>query len=82
MINEINKAQAIQSLRPKAQQVLRGDELEWLDETQAQPTEAKITAEIARLEIADQLDELYHNGIDGWKTTIKSVKDKYPRGGN
>ena len=30
--------------------------------------------------IADQLDDLYHNGIDGWKTTIKTVKDKYPKG--
>jgi hypothetical protein len=30
--------------------------------------------------IKDQLDDLYHNGIDGWKTTIKAVKDKYPKG--
>lgn len=30
--------------------------------------------------IADQLDDLYHNGIDGWKTTIKAIKDKYPKG--
>ena len=30
--------------------------------------------------IAEQLDDLYHNGIDGWKTTIKAVKDKYPKG--
>ena len=30
--------------------------------------------------IGDQLDDLYHNGIDGWKTTIKAVKDKYPKG--
>jgi len=29
--------------------------------------------------IEDQLDDLYHNGIDGWKTTIKAVKDKYPK---
>ena len=29
--------------------------------------------------IADQLDDLYHNGIDGWKATIKEVKDKYPK---
>ena len=29
--------------------------------------------------IGDQLDDLYHNGIDGWKTTIKAVKDKYPK---
>ena len=30
--------------------------------------------------IKDQLDDLYHNGIDGCKKTIKTVKDKYPKG--
>ena len=30
--------------------------------------------------IADQLDDIYHNGIDAWKETIKAVKDKYPKG--
>jgi len=29
--------------------------------------------------IAEQLDDLYHNGIDGWKATIKITKDKYPK---
>ena len=29
--------------------------------------------------IAEQLDDLYHNGIDGWKATIKTIKDKYPK---
>jgi len=29
--------------------------------------------------IANQLDDIYHNGIDAWKTTIKAVKDKYPK---
>ena len=29
--------------------------------------------------IVDQLDDLYHNGIDGWKETIKTTKDKYPK---
>jgi len=29
--------------------------------------------------IADQLDDIYHNGVDGWKATIKSTKDKYPK---
>ena len=28
----------------------------------------------------DQLDDIYHNGIDGWKTTIKVTKDKYSKG--
>jgi hypothetical protein len=30
--------------------------------------------------MADQLDDIYHNGIDAWKATIKTVKDKYPKG--
>jgi hypothetical protein len=30
--------------------------------------------------IEDQLDEIYHNGIDSWKSKIKTVKDKYPKG--
>ena len=30
--------------------------------------------------IGDQLDKIYHSGIAGWKTTIKAVKDKYPKG--
>ena len=29
--------------------------------------------------MADQLDDIYHNGIDGWKATIKVTKDKYPK---
>ena len=29
--------------------------------------------------IVDQLDDIYHNGIDGWKATIKVTKDKYPK---
>ena len=27
----------------------------------------------------DQLDDIYHNGIDGWKSTVQAVKDKYPK---
>jgi hypothetical protein len=26
-----------------------------------------------------QLDEIYHNGIDAWKTRIASIKAKYPK---
>ena len=42
--------QALQSLRPKAEWVLRGDELEWLDTEQTQPTQPEIDAEILRLQ--------------------------------
>ena len=46
----MNTIKAIQSLRPNAEWVLRGDDLEWLDTTQTQPTEAEITAEVLRLQ--------------------------------
>ena len=45
----ITKGSAIVSLRPGAQWVLRGDELEWLDANQTQPSDAEIEAEVARL---------------------------------
>ena len=28
---------------------------------------------------ADQLDTIYHQGIDAWKAEIKAVKAKYPK---
>ena len=29
--------------------------------------------------IEDQLDKIYHGGIDAWKVDIKKIKDKYPK---
>ena len=29
--------------------------------------------------IKDQLDKIYHEGIDAWKADIKVIKDKYPK---
>ena len=29
--------------------------------------------------IKDQLDKIYHSGIDAWKAEIKVIKDKYPK---
>jgi len=43
---------ALQSLTPNAQWVLRGDELEWLDTEQTQPTTAQLLAEVMRLQAA------------------------------
>jgi len=94
----IEKYQAINSLRPGARWVLRGDDLEWMDSEQTQPSDGEISAEVARLQaeyaakayqrnraaeypsIPDQLDLLYHGGIDAWKAAIQAVKDKYPKG--
>ena len=27
----------------------------------------------------DQLDKIYHDGVDAWKADIKAIKDKYPK---
>ena len=96
----MNKIDALLSLRSGAQWVLRGETLEWLDTEQVQPTEAEITAEVARLQaeydnneyqrqraqayppIPDQLDTIYHEGIDAWKAQIAAVKEQYPKGSN
>ena len=47
----------------------------WVD-----PNEYQYKRELEYPSIVDQLDDIYHNGIDGWKETIKAVKDKYPKG--
>ena len=63
--------------------------IEWLGGT-AEISKADIKAKINETKyqrdraaeypsIVDQLDDIYHNGIDGWKATIKATKDKYPK---
>ena len=87
--------QAIKAINPKASFIVDGDNIDtakivFSDDTKEiskEDIKAKML-EIAYMNkrlleypsIADQLDDLYHNGIDGWKTTIKAIKDKYPKG--
>ena len=93
----ITKINAILSLVPGAEVVVRGEEVEWHKPSVAPVTDAEINAEIARLQadyaakkyqrdrakeypsIPDQLDTLYHSGLDAWKAQIKTVKDKFPK---
>ena len=46
----ITTADALLSLKPGAEWSLRGDELEWLDAVQTEPTQAEIDAEIIVLQ--------------------------------
>ena len=59
-------------------------------QTNVDAARATLNAEYAALEysrnraaeyppIEDQLDTIYHSGVAGWKTTIKAIKDKYPK---
>ena len=91
----IDTANALTSLTPNAQWILRGDELEWLDSVQTQPTDEEIQTEIARLTylesinqyqrdrqyppMNEQLDNIFHNGVDAWKADIQVIKDAVPK---
>lgn len=49
---------------------------DWID-----PEQYKYQRQQEYPSIADQLDYIYHNGIDAWKTDmIDPVKTKYPKG--
>ena len=80
----IFKSDAILSLRPNAEFVVRGETVEWLDTNQTQPTDAEIQAELTRLQaeydanqyqrdrvypsIQDQLDMQYWDQVNGTTT--------------
>ena len=46
MANEMTTTDALQSLKPNAEWVLRGDVLEWLDGSQTEPTTAELATEV------------------------------------
>jgi len=56
------------------------------------PTQAEFDSKKEELQVAenrrydypsipDQLDDIFHNGLDAWKATIQTTKDKYPKPG-
>jgi hypothetical protein len=53
----IDTANALTSLTPNAQWILRGDELEWLDTEQTQPSQEDIVQKIAELEYIEEVEE-------------------------
>ena len=94
----VERHHTLASLRPNSQWSMSAEGvINWLDTEQTQPTEAEITAEVARLQaeynsneyqrqrataypsIADQLDQIYHEGLDAWKSTILAVKQENPK---
>ena len=88
--------EVLQTIRPNAVYRVGDtyESLKWLDKEQTKPTKAEYDEGVKAYDanqyqrsraleypsIADQLDEIYHNGIDSWKAIIKQTKDKYPKG--
>jgi hypothetical protein len=78
----IDKAISLASLRPKAQWVLRGDNLEWLDTEQTQPTEAEITAEVTRLQAEYDNNEYQRQRATAYPTIQEQLDMQYWDGVN
>ena len=68
MAHKIDMAEAILAINPKAELQTDYDNKKYQRDRAAEYPS-----------VVDQLDDLYHNGIDGWKATIKTTKDKYPK---
>jgi len=61
MANEIGIPDALQSLKPNAKWALRGDEIEWRDAVQTEPTQSEIDAEVIRLQAEYDSQEYARN---------------------
>ena len=68
---------AIQSLRPNAEVVIRGTEIEWMDETQTQPTDAEITAEISRLQAEYDSKQYARNRAEAYPSLAEQADMAY-----
>jgi hypothetical protein len=57
----MNIGQALHSLRPGSEWVVRGTDIEWLDKVQAQPSQSEIDEEIVRLQAEHDSQEYARN---------------------
>ena len=73
----IDLMDAIQSLRPNAELVIRGEEIEWLDNVQTQPTEAEITAEISRLQAEYDSKQYARNRAEAYPSLTEQADMAY-----
>ena len=84
------KSRALSQLGATEYQVKPDLTVVYLEGNAVEPSDSDIDDRVALIEVqenrlkeypsfADQFDDLYHNGLDGWKATIKVTKDKYPK---
>ena len=87
--------EAILKIKSDAKVTVQGSDIDtcvitWHDDNPTNITKEQIKAKINETQyqrdrskeypsIVDQLDDIYHNGVAGWKKTIKAIKDKYPK---
>tara|TARA_R100000734_G_C3311798_1_gene102718 strand:+ start:1477 stop:1767 length:291 start_codon:yes stop_codon:yes gene_type:complete len=75
-----DKIKAIQSLKPDAEWVLRGDELEWLDKKQTKPTDSEINEEVKKLQAEYDANEYQRNRKPEYPDIGDQLDDLYKAG--
>ena len=68
---------ALNSLRPKAEWVVRGDVIEWLDSEYTEPTKAEIDAEIARIQAEYDAQEYARKRATAYASTGDQLDMQY-----
>ena len=71
---------ALNSLRPGAGYVVRGNKLEWLDKKQFKPTDAEINAEITRLQAEYDAKEYQRNRQPEYPSIGDQLDDLFKAG--
>ena len=71
-LRNIDYQQFIDDIYEKGTEIVEGADIQ----TEISYTDARV-AEYPPIE--DQLDKIYHSGINAWKADIKKIKDKYPK---
>ena len=73
----IDVTNALQTLAPNSQWIMRDGELEWMDDTQAQPTEALITAEVTRLQAEYDSKQYARNRAEAYPSLTEQADMAY-----
>ena len=75
--DDVNKIEWLEGTTPISNEDILAKQIELQADYDAKQYQRNRAAEYPS--IVDQLDDIYNNGIDAWKATIKTTKDKYPK---
>ena len=74
----IKKSDALLSLRPNSEFVIRGETIEWLDAENSQPTDEEIQTEITRLQAeydANEYQRQRASEYPSWQKQLEKIYD-------
>ena len=70
--DNIDYQQFLQDIKKQGYSIVEGP-------TVSVTTDYKEARKLEYPPMEDQLDKIYHSGVNAWKADIKAIKDKYPK---